>query len=129
MKKHVLNAILVRPARERDIDVLCKLYSEFHEFHVKGVPDRLRHPSTYDSEELRMKLAEIIKAERSAIIVAGINGQVIGLAELYLREDTHNPYRVEYTYVHLQSMLVNEKYRRQKVGRRLMHAVEEWAKE
>ncbi len=120
---------LVRRATLEDIAALIDLYREFHEFHVKGVPDRLQRPDEYDTDDLRSKLVDIIEAEDSNIFVTELDGQVIGLAEVYMREDESNPYRISHKYAHLQSIMVSEKCRRKEIGRRLLRAVEQWSKE
>ena len=124
-----MEVITVRHAAGEDTDVLIGLYKEFHEFHVVGVPDRLQSPRDYRDEDLRTKLIELLEAEYSTVIVAELDGQVIGFAEVYLKKDEANPFRVSYTYAHLQSMMVSKKHRRKKVGRHLLLAVEHWAKE
>ena len=124
-----MDSVIVRHAADRDIEVLTDLYKEFHEFHVKGLPDRLQSPLTYVDEGMRSKLAGILEAEGSTIFVAEFDGRVIGLAEVYLKEDEANPFKVLHTYAHLQSMMVTGNHRRQKVGRKLLLAVERWAKE
>jgi len=34
--------VTVRPADDGDIEALCEIYYDFHEFHVRGVPTHLR---------------------------------------------------------------------------------------
>ena len=36
----------IRPATVQDIEALIRLYTEFHAFHIRGVPDRLRLSDT-----------------------------------------------------------------------------------
>jgi GNAT superfamily N-acetyltransferase len=122
-------SITVRHAAVEDIEALIDLYREFHEFHVKGVPDRLKIPSFYDNKALRSKLEDILAAKDSAVVVAESDGQIVGLAEVYVREDEVNPYRVPYRYAHLQSMMVSETYRKRGIGKRLLRAAEQWARE
>jgi len=124
-----MDLVIVRHAIDKDIGMLTDLYKEFHEFHVMGVPDRLQSPLDYDDDDLHTKLVGILRAEHSTVLVAELDGQVIGLAEVYLKEDEANPFRVSYIFAHLQSMIVSELHRGKKVGRQLLLAVEQWAKE
>lgn len=124
-----IKSISIRNAALEDIEDLVDLYHKFHEFHVKGVPGRLRVPSFYDDKALRSKLEEIFAAEDSTIVVADADGQVVGLAEVYVREDEVNAYRVPYRYAHLQSMVVSETYRKRGIGKQLLEAAEQWARE
>jgi hypothetical protein len=49
---HGMSSILIRRANKLYFDALCKLYAEFHEFHVRGIPDRLQNPMVLDDEDL-----------------------------------------------------------------------------
>lgn len=122
--------IQVRPASEHDIEVLCALYDEFHEFHVRGVPDRLAslHGTGPDRRaNLVARLRDLIAGDDSAIFVAEQGAQVIGLAEVYLREDDRVPARIVRRFGYLQSMVVTDDCRREGVGRELLGAAEAWA--
>jgi hypothetical protein len=44
MKKSHMETPVIRRAVEEDIKGLIPLYAEFHDFHVRGVPDRLCNP-------------------------------------------------------------------------------------
>jgi len=121
--------VIVRRATSKDTDILIELYKEFHEFHVKCIPDRLRVPASYDIGDLRMKLENIMSGKSSTIIVAELGNTVVGLAEAYIKQDEANAYRVAHKYVHLQSMVVSEAYRRHMFGQKILLAVEQWARE
>jgi GNAT superfamily N-acetyltransferase len=126
-----MNSVLIRSAKVQDVDVLCRLYGEFHEFHVKGVPDRLAslgEPEHHDTPKLRSDIAKVINNQNSEILLSLVDNQVVGFAEVYLLTDKLNPARVAYNYGHLQSLLVSEAFRRQGVGEKLLEAAESWAK-
>ena len=119
----------VRRATADDIEILISLYKEFHEFHVRGVPDRLRTPANCDHAGLRKKLGSILERSDAVIFVAESEDGIVGLAEAYIRQDQANAHRVAYKYVLLQSMFVREVHRRQKIGQIILLAVEQWARE
>src|SRR5689334_17923729 len=96
----------IRPATAADIAALLSLYTEFHSFHVAGVPDRLREPEARDDADVRAALGELLRAEDAALFVAADGDQVIGLAEVYLKRDEESSWRAGYTYGHLQSLMV-----------------------
>jgi GNAT superfamily N-acetyltransferase len=127
-----MTAITIRPATLDDREALCTLYHEFHEFHVRGVPDRLlslgRPPETYEDSDLYEALGRIIEAEDSTILVGESAGQIVGLAEVYVRHDEPNPLRASYLHGDLQSLAVKEGFRRHGVGTELLSAAQEWAK-
>ncbi len=125
--------LLIRSAHVRDIEALCPLYHEFHEFHVYGVPDRLQSARTSEGpdkhRELAAKLKKIIEDNNAAILIAEIDNRTVGLAEVYIREDEPNPLRICYKYAYLQSLIVSEAWRRQGIGLQLLTSCEEWARQ
>ena len=126
-----MNNVLIRLAKLQDIEVLCGLYAEFHEFHVKGVPDRLislGESENYGTRKIHRDLEKIISGVNSEIFLALVDNKATGFAEVYLREDKPNPARVASKYGHLQSLLVSEAFRRKGVGEKLLEAAENWAR-
>lgn len=126
-----MNETIVRPANEHDLDSLCHLYYQFHQFHVEGVPDRLLSLGAwadFDCGHLRQQLQQIIGDQQALLLVAEAAGVVVGLAEAYLRTDTANPVRVARRYCLLQSLMVDPEQRRSGFGGRLVAAVEDWAR-
>jgi protein tyrosine phosphatase (PTP) superfamily phosphohydrolase (DUF442 family)/ribosomal protein S18 acetylase RimI-like enzyme len=125
--------VTVRRATLEDREALCSLYHDFHEFHVHGVPDRLLTlgdpPARFEGTDLFRTLAEILESEDAALFVAVERGAVIGLAEVYVRDDVPNPARVAHRYGHLQSLMVSSAARRRGAGRLLATAAAAWAGE
>jgi GNAT superfamily N-acetyltransferase len=122
---------IIREASIVDIDSLCRLYYEFHEFHVRGAPDRLLSLgplAEFDRSELALGLQKILDDEKATLFVAEVAGERVGFAEVYARQDEANPMRVEYQYGHLQSLMVLEGFRGQGIGTALVKAAEQWAK-
>lgn len=123
----------IRRATEADIGRLCELYFEFHEFHVRGVPGRLLSLGTIDTferEKLSAGLREILKREDAAVFVAQLGKEVVGLVEVYLRQTPADKTNVaSRVYGYVQSLLVTEPMRGQGVGRSLLAAAEDWARE
>lgn len=127
-----MSDVTVRPANLQDMGWLCKTYYEFHEFHVRGVPDRLatlRESDPRQDSKLRVSLNKIIEGDESVLFIAEVGGQPVGFAEVYVRQDKPDPARVSYRYGYVQSLMVDEAFRRHSVGRRLMEAAERWTKE
>ncbi|KPK72137.1 hypothetical protein AMJ87_05570 [candidate division WOR_3 bacterium SM23_60] len=123
-----MKEIIIRHAHLEDIDQLSKLYAEFHEFHVRGVPGRLVRSDSSHTEELRVAIQKIIASKNATVFVAEIDDQLVGLGEVYIREDSPSPLKVQHTYGHLQSMIVTKAYRGRGVGTKILRAVEQWAK-
>ena len=127
-----MTEIIVRPAGIEDVKSLCELYVEFHEFHVRALPDRLRsmgEAQSNDNQRLSNDIEKIIAGDDSTIFLAEVDGQPVGLAEVYIREDKPSRHTVNRRYGYLQSLAVTEKFRRQGVGDKLIDAAEMWARE
>lgn len=120
---------VIRRAIIQDIDQLVLLYIEFHEFHVRGVPDRLRTPDAYDEPALRDALRAIVSREDAAIFVLSSGGVLLGLAEVYLRQDEPHALTVAHRYGYLQSLIISTAHRKHGWGKRLMLAAQDWAAE
>jgi GNAT superfamily N-acetyltransferase len=118
-------------ATSKDINALCDLYRDFHEFHAERLPNRLVSLSNlWEDEKVRLaqRLNEIIESTDSEVLIAKREGKVVGLSELYLREDKEVGGRVAKRYCHLQSMFVAEPHRRGGLGRLLLSSSESWAR-
>src|SRR5262245_59072157 len=127
-----MNNPIVRLAEQQDVAALSDLYVELHAFHVDHLPDRLRvgdaAPDRSDPA-LEQGIRRILADADSAIFVAEIDGQVVGLAEMSVREPEPKPLRVTRRYAHLQSLVVSRRFRHLGIGIRLIEAAQHWAKE
>ena len=86
--------VTIRPAAKRDFTALGYLYVEFHEFHVRGVPDRLvslGDRQTHYFSELFASFNNVLQNGDVMLSVAEINSVPVGFVEVYLREDKSNP--------------------------------------
>ncbi|GHO91509.1 N-acetyltransferase [Reticulibacter mediterranei] len=119
----------IRLAAEQDIDQLIPLYTEFHEFHVLGVPDRLRRPDIYDEAWLRDALHTILSNDDAALFVVDSGEELLGLAEVYLRQDEPHSLTVAHRYGYLQSLIISASHRKKGLGKQLVTAAQQWAKE
>jgi GNAT superfamily N-acetyltransferase len=120
----------VRRACADDLEQLCRLYVAFHEFHVQGLPERLRslgEPAQFDCATLVATLEQLLARPDAALFVASEGAEVLGLAELYLRQDAEHNATVVHRYGHLQSLMVREEEQRRRVGTLLLDAAECWA--
>ena len=124
--------ITVRLAHRQDLPALCQLYYELHEFTTRGVPDRLRSLGDwecYDATWLTGELEKLLNTLDVTIWVAEVDGQVAGLAEVYLRSNAEHPDTVAHWYGYLQSLVVMPHLRGRGIGAHLLSAAERWSKE
>jgi ribosomal protein S18 acetylase RimI-like enzyme len=124
--------MIIRRAENDDLDALCRLYVAFHEFHVRELPNRLAslgEPHTFDCTGLSHKLANLLTQPDAALFVAEANQHIVGLAEVYLRQDAGDSPRKPYRHGHVQSLMVDASVRGQGIGTALVRATEQWARE
>jgi GNAT superfamily N-acetyltransferase len=125
--------VLIRIATEQDFEALDKLYYDFHQYHVRGVPGRLRDLGKFEDQDwsrLHRALGEIFANQDAVIFLAECSGHSVGLVEVYYRQDDKaNPLIVPYQYAYLQSLMVSEPYRKTGIGHKLMEVARQWARE
>jgi ribosomal protein S18 acetylase RimI-like enzyme len=125
-------AVSIRPAQDHDIEALCDIYYDFHEFHVCGVPTHLRSlgdREQWDRTSLREALGKIIQSDDSGIFVAEAAGEPAGLIEVYVRQDPEEATLVRHRYVELQSLVVSAPFQRNGIGTQLVAVARRWAGE
>jgi ribosomal protein S18 acetylase RimI-like enzyme len=121
---------IIRLATTDDLDDLTLLYRDFHDFYARLVPSRLLPYVTWtvqDQAELERRLLTLLEQDDAAVWAAQAGGQVVGMAEVYFVAPQPAPLTGR-SRGHLQSLYVEEAWRRRGVGRLLVAAAEEWAR-
>ena len=125
--------VKIRTAGEQDFDALDKLYYDFHQYRVREIPDRLQDLGKIENQDwsrLHQAFREIFTNKDAVIFLAEDSGQLIGLVEVYFRQDNEdNPLIVPHKYAHLQSIMVSEPNRKSGIGKKLMDVAQQWARE
>ena len=114
----------IRPATVNDINRILDLLSQVLEIHAKLRPDLFVSGTTKYSKE---DLEAILKDTNKPIFVATIDHYVVGYAMCQIRIPTSNMHQVK--IFHLDDLWVDEKYRKQGIGKSLYQKVVETAKE
>lgn len=112
----------IRRAKKEDIARLLELLSQVLEIHAKLRPDLFMSGTTKYSKE---QLEEMINDNTKPIHVAIINDCVVGYAMCQIRVPTSNMYPIK--VFHLDDLCVDEKYRKQGIGKALYQKVVETA--
>ena len=128
-----MREVIIRLATEADLAALDRLYYDFHQYHVRGVPDRLQDLGQIENQDwsrLHQALRDIFANKDAVILLAEVSGQLTGLAEVYFRHDAEaDTLIVPHKYAHLQSIMVSEPYRKSGIGKKLIEAAQQWARE
>ena len=114
----------IRPATVNDINRILDLLSQVLEIHAKLRPDLFVSGTTKYSKE---DLEAILKDTNKPIFVATIDHYVVGYAMCQIGIPISNMYPVK--IFHLDDLCVDEKYRKQGIGKSLYQKVVETAKE
>ena len=114
----------IRRAKKEDIARLLDLLSQVLEIHAKLRPDLFMSGTTKYGKE---QLEGMINDDGKPIYVAVINDYVVGYAMCQIRVPTSNMYPIK--VFHLDDLCVDEKYRKQGIGKALYQKVVETAKE
>jgi GNAT superfamily N-acetyltransferase len=121
--------IEIREARASDVPDILRLNIELHEYSAKGVPSRLRIPERYDDEARHRYVDSVLTAADATYLLAVDRDDAIGYTEIHLQEPEEDPGVVPTRRAHLQALMVTGLRRREGVGRALLVASEDWARE
>ena len=113
----------LRSARLGDHAALALLWRSVDELHARARPDFFTMP---DVGFARADLDRLLRARSAALIVAELEGQVVGCAHLQLYDTPRSPGMRARKRVHVERLVVDERARRRGVGRRLMDEAARW---
>jgi diamine N-acetyltransferase len=117
----------VRPATIADYDELCNVWEVGDALHRQALPN-IFQASIGPSQE-RTKVEALIAGPQSAIFVAESCGEVIGLITILVRNVSGPAIKVSRQYVEIYNMAVKVSVQRQGVGRALIDAANDWARQ
>ena len=118
--------VIVRFAREEDLEAVNKLRKVVNDLHVKGKPDVFK-PGFCD--ELRDYLFTIWKDPDQEIVVAEAEGKVCGFAILHHINRPENPFMFERDFLDIDEFCVDENFRRQGVASAMIRFILDFIKE
>jgi GNAT superfamily N-acetyltransferase len=108
----------VREAREEEVERVLGMYE-----WLFAPPGSL--PPRWDPEQAREALAEALAGERSTVLVAEHRGELLGFATAYLELNS-----VRFGLrCWVEDLAVSPEHRSQGIGKALLDAAKEWARE
>jgi len=116
----------IRKAEVSDFDALHNLYAIVDQLHYDALPDHFR---ALNKIKKRGAYLERLLADASnTILVAEFKNQIIGFAHAKVGKTDH-PVLKSYISGHISDVVVDPKFERKGVGKKLLSAVESWLKE
>ena len=117
--------ITLRRATMDDYHGMCILLDETDAFHARALPHIFRHVKKARSREF---VESVLIDEDAIVVVAELEGQLIGLVHAAIRGTPDIPAIIPRRYAHVGDVIVTEKSRHSSVGRLLVREVEAWAR-
>jgi len=129
-----MERILIRPARASDAADLAQNWIEVAQHYAELDPEAFRVPSTDGLVEFFEGSLKRPRSDDSVWLVAEVEGQVVGDVSAHLERPAGDAERQVLRYlgevrIYVDGLGVVQAHRRQGVGTRLMHAIEQWARE
>src|SRR5215472_2742517 len=118
---------VIRAAVQGDHAQLCDLFDELDELHRDARPDIFRNPA--GDARSRDDMACLMAGEGGTIVVAEGGSGLVGVAVALLRDPVSHPLLVTRKIVEIDNIVVRRGYQRQGIGRRLVAACVEWARQ
>jgi len=118
--------LIIRLAKQSDFDQVGNVFTDELSFHSQLLPDRLQLIEPIMTLEwYQEKLAN----PTMALLVAELEGQVVGVALVQLMSNPDDPIFRPRRYAYLDEIGVLAEHRGQGIGRRLVQAAQAWALE
>lgn len=119
--------IRVRLASLRDYEELCGLFDDLDELHREARPEMFQ--AFPPPARTREQVAQWLAQPDSTVLVAQSEEGVVGLAVLVTRVPSGFAGAVPRKVVELDNLVVRADQRGRKIGRRLLAAAVEWARQ
>jgi ribosomal protein S18 acetylase RimI-like enzyme len=119
---------VIRNAAAADYADCARLVMEVHVLHVEHEPWLCRMPEdgkVWQEEEF----SAMVEGPESVVLVAEIDGQAVGFAQLQMRETSDQAIIVPRRSCSVESIGVTSEWQGQGIGQQLMAAAREWGRE
>ncbi len=118
--------MIIRFAREDELERINALCKQVNDIHVAGKPDVFK-PGF--GKELQDHIKDIWNDPEQEIVVADEEGVLCGFAVLHHINKPENPYMFERDFLDIDEFCVDENHRRKGVATELIAFIKDYAKE
>ena len=117
--------VTIRNAADTDLDVLIRLNAQVQSLHEQAYPADFK--SSTDEAEVRDFLASVMRRTGHAILLAQVDGAIVGYAWFEIQDRPQTPFTWAKKRVLLHHICVDSGHRRLGAGSALITRVEERA--
>ncbi len=123
--------MIVRKAKEQDIDAIIKLLDELETAHLGlnlSETERKFMQKSQDAHKIiKDGLEKSLKKDTGCLLVAEENGNAVGYLKAEI--DVRSPTKLHNKKLYIRHLIVSNDYRNRGVGRKLLEKAEAFAKE
>ncbi|NPV56557.1 MAG: GNAT family N-acetyltransferase [Anaerolineae bacterium] len=119
------DTIKIRFATNKDYTRLFDLWHQIDRYHADALPELFQAVSGAPRDELYFQTV----MESGSILLAEADGEVLGIAQVVIRQSEEIDIKVPRKYAHVDTLVVAEGKRGQGIGRALMLACDDWARQ
>jgi GNAT superfamily N-acetyltransferase len=120
-----MDNLIIRYAEKEELESVNKIRKQVNEVHVIRRSDVFREDGWQFIEPFIYKRFD---EDNSNVIVADIDGEIVGFAVIQYIEKTESPFGKERKYLHIEEFGVDEKHRRKGIATAIINFVKEDAK-
>ena len=117
--------IKIRDATYDDIEAIATLLIEGDRIHHEAQPQVFSNNTDFRSDEL---LTDFIEDPQKKIIIAEIDGSVVGAVLLLVRRSPDIPIMVKRRWLEVENLIVHQNHQRHGIATILMQKAEEWGR-
>ena len=114
-------------ATSKQISEVARLNDSVQKIHAEHHPDLFKYPT--DSQQVEEFFRDQVGADGNSIFIAIVSGRAVGYVWCAVDRKRENPFNHSRETVYIHQISVDPSYSRKGVGRKLMEAVEELARE
>jgi ribosomal protein S18 acetylase RimI-like enzyme len=119
--------VRIRPGTIEDYARAREVIAETFAFHQQAVPEFFR--ATDSPPPTRAAIEELLRDGQGAWLLAEHDGRIVGFVTIQLRPAAHEPFFTPEARAVVDSLGILPAWRRRGIGRQLMEAAEEWARQ
>jgi GNAT superfamily N-acetyltransferase len=120
-----MGKLIIRYAEKEELEAVNKIRKQVNDVHVIGCSDVFRNDGWQFIEPFVYKRFE---EENSNIIVADIDGEIVGFAVIQYIVKPESPFGKERRYLHIEEFGVDKNHRRKGIATAIINFVKEDAK-